>query len=446
MHQSDAIPPRVCNIADPCAPMHFQTMPMLLRCLLAVLTGLASMGVMAQTLILESWRTEDQALWDRVLLPAFHAHHPDIRVRFAPTARALYDSTLSTRLDKGLAGDLITCRPFDTSRRLYENGHLITLDGAPSLEHYPASALSAWQSPDGTHTFCLPVASVMHGIFYNPSVFRRIGAREPATQSEWFALMERLREIPGLVPLAVGTADRWESHQLLFTNIGPTHWAGEVGRQRLLTGQSRLTDTPYVQAWHTLQRLTPFMPQGYQALSYDETMDLFGRGLAAMRPGGSWEIAQLRSYRLLDLGVFAPPRLRPDSTCQVSDHADLGIGINTRSRHIEAARAFLAWVASAEFSQLYANAATGFYPLSRHTVTFDDPLARRMQAWRTQCQTTIRLNAQVLNGGDELMEEAFWDAASMVMNHQLTPEQAAVRLQRKIDQTSRAVPIVPGNR
>lgn len=398
----------------------------------AVLASAVGM-VRAQTLVIESWRTEDKAVWEQRIIPAFQRGHPGITIKFAPTARELYDQTLGTRLDNHLAGDLITCRPFDASLALFRRGHLMAIDDLPNLTHFPPASRIAWQTDDGRQTFCMPIASVMHGIFYNKAVFRRLGLEPPATEVQWFALMQRLQQVPGMTPLAFGTADRWESHQLLFTSIGPGHWGGEAGRRRLLRGEIGLTDTGFVSAWATMSRLADHLPKGYAAMGYDDAMDLFGQGLAAMRPGGSWEIAPLQAYRSLELGVFPPPVVRDGQPCQVSDHLDIGMGINPGSRHLPAARAFLEWLGSAEFTQLYANAAVGFYPLSDHPVTVADPLAREMMGWRQRCQTTVRLNAQVLNRGEPDMEDAFWTVGAMVVNRRLTPEQAARRLQRELD-------------
>ena len=36
------------------------------------------------TITLNSWRTEDIAVWQDTILPAFEAKHPDIKVEFAP--------------------------------------------------------------------------------------------------------------------------------------------------------------------------------------------------------------------------------------------------------------------------------------------------------------------------------------------------------------------------
>lgn len=401
----------------------------------------------AQTLILESWRPEDQVLWDKTLLPAFEQGHPGIRVRFAPTVRVLYDQALTTRLERRMAGDLISCRPFDAAQRLFRQGHLVPLDGLPALNQFPANALRAWQTEDGRHTYCLPVASVTHGIFYNRALFRHLRLTPPRDEAAWLDAMARLRDIPGLTPLAFGTADRWEAHQLLFTTLGPSRWEGEAGRQRLLAGKARLTDPPFVDTWALMERLTDYMPPDYMTLGYEEAMDIFGRGAAGMRPGGSWEIQALRRYRWLDLDAFPPPAVQAGTPCQVTDHMDLGIGINPASPNVQAARVFLDWLASPAFSQLYANAAIGFYPLSKHPVTIRDPLAERMRQWRQQCQTTIRLNADQINGDDSGMEEAFWNAGAMVMDHHLSPAQAAARLQRRLDQqrAQERPPRRPGN-
>ncbi|HEU5435597.1 MAG TPA: sugar ABC transporter substrate-binding protein, partial [Telluria sp.] len=44
----------------------------------------------AGTLVIDSWRVDDKALWESVLIPAFQRSHPDITVRFAPTAPTEY--------------------------------------------------------------------------------------------------------------------------------------------------------------------------------------------------------------------------------------------------------------------------------------------------------------------------------------------------------------------
>jgi hypothetical protein len=61
----------------------------------------------ADPLVIESWRAEDQVIWDEHLLPAFHAKHPGIRVEFRPEDALAYDGRVNDRLSNRRAGDLI---------------------------------------------------------------------------------------------------------------------------------------------------------------------------------------------------------------------------------------------------------------------------------------------------------------------------------------------------
>jgi raffinose/stachyose/melibiose transport system substrate-binding protein len=408
-----------------------------LRPLLCLLWLFCASAGATTTLVLESWRTEDQQLWNTVLIPAFEKSHPDIRLKFSPTVRELYDAALDTRLKLRTAGDLIACRPYDQSQDLFRSGHLLALDGLDVLQPFPPASREAWQTDDLRHTFCLPVAAVVQGFFYNRKVLERLDLREPRNLDELETLMERVRAEPGHVVLAHGTADPWESHQLLLTTVGPAHWDGARGRQRLLRGEQRLTDPPFLAAWEWLAQLADYLPMGYQAHTYTDAMDSFGSGTAALRVGGSWEIPALERYRPLQLGAFPPPAGHTGQACHAVHHADMGMGINPASPRREAAMRFLAWLGSAEFTQLLANAAVGFYPLASHPVEIAHPLAREMLAWTRRCNTDIRLNAQHLNRGrprsGSAMEHEFWTVNAMVLNRQIKPLQAVQRLQEALD-------------
>ena len=135
-------------------------------------------------LVIESWRNDDLSIWQEKIIPAFEAKHPDIKLKFQPTAPKEYNSALNAKLDGGTAGDLITCRPFDASLQLFEKGKLESLSGMPELQNYPDFALAAWSTDDGKNTFCIPVASVIHGFMYNKDIFNQLGLKVPATEAE----------------------------------------------------------------------------------------------------------------------------------------------------------------------------------------------------------------------------------------------------------------------
>jgi raffinose/stachyose/melibiose transport system substrate-binding protein len=381
------------------------------------------------TLVIESWRNDDLAIWEDTILPAFHEQHPDINVTFQPTAPDEYNAALESKLGGGTAGDLITCRPFDVSLGLYEDGHLEEITDLEGLDNFGDVALSAWVTDDGSEVFCVPMASVIHGFMYNTAVFDELGLTEPETEAEFFDLLQTIKDNGTYEPLAMGTADQWEAATMGFQNIGPNYWDGEQGRQRLIEGEDAFTDPEYVAVFETLERWAPFMPSGYEAVTYADAQNLFTLGQAAIYPTGSWEIALFRDQAEFEMGVFKPPLPEGADTCYISDHTDIGIGMNTATEHPEEARTFLEWTTSAEFAELYSNALPGFFTLSDHAVTLEDPLAQEFLDWRSECESTIRNSYQILSRGEPNLENELWDTSAQVINETMSPADAAQQLQ-----------------
>lgn len=132
----------------------------------------------SQVLTIESWRKDDQIFWDKVLIPAFQRQHPDIKVQFKPEEPLAYDARLEARLSTRRAGDLIFCRPFDASVRMQAKGYLLPLK-EEALKNFNPQARRAWTTDDGQTTYCLPVAYVMHGLFYNKKILRDLKLEPP---------------------------------------------------------------------------------------------------------------------------------------------------------------------------------------------------------------------------------------------------------------------------
>lgn len=396
----------------------------------ALLAALVAAGAAeAGTLTIESWRVDDKALWEGVLIPAFQKRNPGIEVKFAPTAPTEYDSSLTARLAGGTAGDLVACRPFDVSLSLYKKGQLEKLDGKPGMEHFPASAKVAWQTDDGKDTFCMPIASVIHGFLYNKKIFQELGVQAPKTEDEFFKVLETVKKSGKYTPLALGTADQWESNQVVFTSIGANYWKGEEGRKALIEGKARFTDPQFVAAWDYEGKLGNYLSKGASSQTYGDSQNLFALGKAAIYPAGSWDIAYFNQNANFEVGAFPPPVKKAGDKCYISDHTDIGMGVNKKSKNKEDAYKFLAWLGSQEFADLYTNKVTGFFSLSDHLVSVKDPVAKQMMEWRGTCASTIRLNAQVLNRGEPSMENELWNVNAQVLNGKMTGKDAAARIQ-----------------
>ena len=381
------------------------------------------------TLTIESWRNDDLTIWQDKIIPAFEAANPGIKLVFSPSAPAEYNAVLNSKLDAGSAGDLITCRPFDASLELFNKGQIADLTDLPGMANFLDVAKSGWSTDDAAKTFCVPMASVIHGFIYNKDTFKELGIEVPKTEAEFFAALDKIKADGTYIPMAMGTNDQWEAATMGYNNIGPNYWEGEKGRLALIAGTEKLTDEAWVAPYRQLAKWKDYLGDGFEAQTYPDSQNLFTLGRAAIYPAGSWEISGFRAQAGFEMGAFYPPVQAAGDSCYISDHTDIGIGMNAKTAHPEAAKAFLNWVASPEFAGLYANALPGFFPLSKGAVELEDPLAQEFMSWRQSCTSSIRSTYQVLSRGTPNLENETWNASANVIKGTETPEDAGARLQ-----------------
>jgi raffinose/stachyose/melibiose transport system substrate-binding protein len=390
----------------------------------AAITGSAHAG----KITIESWRNDDATIWKEKIIPAFQAKYPDITVEFNPTAPKEYNAALNARLEGGTAGDIITCRPFDASLELFNKGNLAPLNDLPSMAGFSDVAKSAWTTDDGKTTFCVPMASVIHGFIYNKDIFKEVGVEPPKTEEEFLATLEKIKAHGTYTPLVLGTNDQWEAATMGYQNIGPNYWKGEEGRKGLIDGSMKMTDKAQIDTFAALAKWGAFMGDGYKAQTYPDSQNLFGLGKGAVYAAGSWDISTFRAQNV-NMGAFKAPPPAGAGDCYISDHTDIGIGLNAKSANAEDAKKFLDWVGSDEFSNIFANSLPGFFPLSNAKVQLTDDVAQEFVSWRSQCKSTIRNSYQILSRGTPNLENELWNVSAQVLNGTMTPEAATAQLQ-----------------
>jgi raffinose/stachyose/melibiose transport system substrate-binding protein len=289
-------------------------------------------------------------------------------------------------------------------------------------------AKSAWTTDDGKTTFCVPMASVIHGFIYNKDIFAELKLAEPKTEEEFLAVLETIKKDGKYVPLVLGTNDQWDAATMGFQNIGPNYWKGEDGRKKLIDGTGKLTDPEYVNTFAALAKWAPYMGDGYKAQTYPDSQNLFGLGKGAIYAAGSWDISTFRGQDV-PMGAFKAPPPAGSADCYISDHTDIGIGMNAKSANAADAKVFLDWIGSDEFANIFANSLPGFFPLSSAKVTISDDVAQTFVGWRGECKPTIRNSYQILSRGTPNLENEMWNVSAQVLNGTMTPEAAGAQLE-----------------
>jgi raffinose/stachyose/melibiose transport system substrate-binding protein len=382
---------------------------------------------------MESWRSEDAKVWNEAIIPAFEKTHPNIKIEYTPTEPTQYDATLQVRLAGGTAGDIIGCRAFDNPLSLYRKGYLASVKDLKAIANFPPAKLIAWQTDDGSDTFCLPMVGTVHGFIYNKSIFDKLGLKEPQTEDEFYAVLDKIKADGTYVPLAIGTKDTWTDGTMGYLNIGPQSWKGEEGRLGIIDGAMKFTDPQFVDPFNQLAKWKNYMAPGFEAQGYSDSQQQFTLGRAAIYPSGSWEIPGFRTDATFDMGAFKVPVKKAGDPCYVTDHLDLGIGMNAATKHPAEVREFLEWTGSQEFTQLLADQLPGLFPMTKFKPNFKDPLATTFVSWREQCKGTIRLSYQFLGRGEPNLDNEIAQTSANVMDGTQTPKDAAAHLQQALD-------------
>ena len=382
-------------------------------------------------LVLGSWRTEDIAMWEDEILPAFTESHPGITVEFAATDTNDYNAAIQSQVEGGNAPDLITCRPFDVNRAWIADGYFDDLTGLEALSSFTPTALAAWTGPEDA-PYCVPVASVLAGFYYNKAIFEELGLEVPTTQDEFIDVLQAVKDDGTYAPLALGSADGWQLGYNVLANMGPNYWKGEEGRLGLIDGTKKLTDPDFVAAFEAADSLIPFLPSGYEAITYDDMGQLFNLGQAAIIPDGSWNINQLTSSGL-DVGVFGAPVPEAGDQRYQQEMPDMAIGLNAAGENKEAAQEFLNWLTTPEFLELYVNKLPGFFAMTTDAPSYENPLAQAFSDLKTDAELTPRLALDRLSAGTPPLDDEIWVAMQQLYAGTATVADTTASLQEGLD-------------
>jgi raffinose/stachyose/melibiose transport system substrate-binding protein len=401
--------------------------------LLVFATSLVAHAQEKVELIFGSWRTEDVDAWDKILT-VFEQENPNIDVKFEPTLNTEYDAQMTNAVAAGTGPDVFACRPFDRALLLYQAGGLVNLkDTIPGLSHYSDVAKGAWSTDDKSATYCVPMASVLHGFIYNQDIFDQVGVTPPTTESEFFAVLDKIKAA-GITPLDITTKDAWTTQTMGFENIWPNFAGGEPARLGLINGTAKYTDPGFVAALTSVGKWGAYLPEGHESIGYADAQQIFPLGQAAIYPSGSWEIPLFESQADFKMGAFMPYRPDDAKECWISDEVDIAVGMNAKGAHQAEAQTFLNWLTTAEFAQLYSDNQPGFFPLADYPIEVKDPLAAEFLSWRKDCGSTIRSSDQYLSRGEPAVQTTLADNVYLVVQGKETAEDALNKVQSGLEQ------------
>ncbi len=370
-------------------------------------------------LTMGSWRADDKAQMDKLLAQYTAEVAPNVEIVFQPTNPPDYNATLRLQLENGTGPDLMYARSYATGLELFEAGYFGDCTNIPGiLDNFSDSNLAPWRTPDGK-MFAVPFAAVSHAVYYNKDIFDAAGVSIPKTWEEFIQVCETLKS-KGYTPLANGLADEWDILECFFLGMLPNYVGGADQRILYENRTKALNDQNFVDAYSDIASIKPYLPSGFEAVTYNDSQALFSSQGAAMFVDGSWTISV---YDDVDFnwGVFAIPA-RAGKETLITFHPDMAITYNNASKYKKEAMDFLAWLCTEEgVKKASASLPTGFFPMIKFPITLEDVHANEFLALNNGRKTDARFVWPALMDLYTPMNQA----VISVIKGDISPQQAA---------------------
>jgi raffinose/stachyose/melibiose transport system substrate-binding protein len=373
-------------------------------------------------LTMGSWRADDVAQMTK-LLAAFSQKYPNIQIKFDPTNPPDYNAALRLQLQSGIGPDLMYARSYDTGMQLFKDGFFADVTELPGLKKvYSDLARAPWADAKG-RSFAVPFCAVSHGIYYNMDIFKKLGLSVPTTWEDFLATCQKIKSA-GITPIANGLADQWDINEVVLMNLAPGFIDGADGRLAYENGKTPFNDAKMVALFQAMKDIAPFCPNGFQALTYNDSNALFVNQKAAMYFDGSWTMASFTDMKF-NWSVFAPPAPKGKKIV-VTFHPDSGIAMNPKTKNPNECRLFLQWLYSDEAAAIVSNTIpTGFFPIASNAAKISDPHANAFLQMTLAHPTDVRFVWPKLMSGSPSGYNLLQDGAIAVMTGAKTPKQAA---------------------
>ncbi|CQR48451.1 Multiple sugar-binding protein precursor [Paraliobacillus sp. PM-2] len=232
---------------------------------------------------------------------------PNIEIEFEFVALDNFNNVLNAQLQAGEGPDIIEVG--GEAKLLAKANYLLDLSDKDFTSKYVDAGLKPYSVDGGI--YATPLQSWFEGIFYNKTIFEENGVEVPKTWDELIAISKKLAE-NGVKPQTMG-AQSWEP--MMKQSIGLVNnefYADEANSDfdnKFNEGEAKLAEAwlPAVKEWSKIideEILTDDM----LGLSYDQALDQFATGKAAMWESGPWAVPTiLEKNPDIEIGMFPIP-------------------------------------------------------------------------------------------------------------------------------------------
>lgn len=272
---------------------------------------------------------------------------PNVEIVYEFVALDNFNNVLNSQLEAGAGPDIIEVG--GEAKLLAKAGRLYDLTDQAFVGKYADSGLKSYMVEG--KMYATPMQSWFEGIFYNKKIFQDNGIAIPKSLDEFIAIHKTLAD-KGIKPQTMG-AQSWEP--MMKQSIGVvnnefySNPSNKEFDQSFNTAEGKLADAwlPAVEHWSRVIS-EGCLTKDMLGMSYDQALDEFATGKAAMWESGPWaEKTILEKDPNMDLGMFPIPGTESGPGWLVGGPGS-ALAINAKSEHIQEALAVLEATATEE--------------------------------------------------------------------------------------------------
>ena len=236
---------------------------------------------------------------DRPLLTIFEEvvqnyqnSHPNVKVNFEGLDQTIHrEQKLKSEMVTGTPPDMFVLfggaeiEPYVRSNRLMDLTDFTVGNGLSNQ----FKDLHLWTF--NKHIYGLPIEGNAEPLYYNKTIFHKLGLEVPETVQELDVAIVKLKQA-GYIPFALGNEDRWPAG--IFAHYLMDRYAGPDLIQKLVTGEAEASfqNNGFSEAFRHLNTWIAegaFSPDSNNT-STEDAVRLFTEGKAAMYLNGNWDI------------------------------------------------------------------------------------------------------------------------------------------------------------
>lgn len=229
---------------------------------------------------------------------------------------------------------------------LADAGLLYDLTGAYDQHKWPIYEFAKKQVTYGGKIVGVPGEMETIGIYYNKTIFADLGIAQPQSLADLEAAAQKIKAA-NIIPFAMADKESWEGSHWLSMALSSR--VGSAGMADLISGKTNWNSPDVAAALNIWDRWNKagFFPNTPTGIGYDDGNALYFSGKAAMVPTGSWLVNDIIAAKTKFETAYIP---FPSESGPGIFSGGLGSGpyVSAKTKHPEAALAFVNWLVSPE--------------------------------------------------------------------------------------------------